>query len=51
VVSGDTLSEIAVKFKTTVKQLQTLNHLIDVDKLKHWSGAKNHRHRNANHRT
>jgi LysM repeat protein len=33
VVSGDTLSEIAVKFKTTVKQLQTLNHLTDVDKL------------------
>jgi LysM repeat protein len=34
VVSGDTLSEIAVKFKTTVKQLQTLNQLSDPNKLK-----------------
>jgi LysM repeat protein len=34
VVSGDTLSEIAFKFKTTVKQLQTLNQLNDPNKLK-----------------
>jgi LysM repeat protein len=33
VVAGDTLSEIASKFKTTVKNLQNLNHLVNPDKL------------------
>jgi LysM repeat protein len=33
VVSGDTLSEIADRFKTTVKNLQSLNHLVNPDKL------------------
>jgi LysM repeat protein len=33
VVAGDTLSEIATKFKTTVKNLQNLNHLTNPDKL------------------
>jgi LysM repeat protein len=33
VVAGDTLSEIATKFKTTVKTLQSLNHLVNPDKL------------------
>jgi LysM repeat protein len=33
VVDGDTLSEIATRFKTTVKNLQSLNHLTNPDKL------------------
>jgi LysM repeat protein len=33
VVDGDTLSEIASTFKTTVKNLQNLNHLLNPDKL------------------
>jgi LysM repeat protein len=33
VVAGDTLSEIADRFKTTVKNLQSLNHLVNPDKL------------------
>jgi LysM repeat protein len=33
VVGGDTLSEIASTFKTTVKNLQNLNHLVNPDKL------------------
>jgi LysM repeat protein len=33
VVDGDTLSEIATRFKTTVKNLQNLNHLVNPDKL------------------
>jgi LysM repeat protein len=33
VVAGDTLSEIADRFKTTVKNLQNLNHLVNPDKL------------------
>jgi LysM repeat protein len=33
VVDGDTLSEIASRFKTTVKNLQSLNHLVNPDKL------------------
>jgi hypothetical protein len=33
VVAGDTLSEIATKFKTTVKNLQNLNHMVNPDKL------------------
>jgi LysM repeat protein len=33
VVAGDTLSEIASTFKTTVKNLQNLNHLVNPDKL------------------
>jgi len=33
VIAGDTLSEIAIKFKTTVKNLQSLNHLVNPDKL------------------
>ncbi|MGW1377819.1 LysM peptidoglycan-binding domain-containing protein [Streptomyces sp. NPDC002446] len=34
VVSGDTLSGIAVRFKTTVKQLQIWNNIPDPDKIK-----------------
>jgi LysM repeat protein len=33
VVSGDTLSEIAEKFKTTTTQLKALNHLADANKI------------------
>jgi LysM repeat protein len=33
VVAGDTLSEIADRFKTTVKNLQNLNHLVNPDHL------------------
>jgi LysM repeat protein len=33
VVSGDTLSEIAEKFKTTTTQLKALNHLADENKI------------------
>jgi LysM repeat protein len=33
VVDGDTLSGIATRFKTTVKNLQSLNHLVNPDKL------------------
>jgi LysM repeat protein len=33
VVAGDTLSEISSRFKTTVKNLQNLNHLVNPDKL------------------